>query len=1094
MYKHFDPSDRIFVNREQYLEWMDEALKRCKDRSVVLHLRGIGGIGKSSLLNYWTGNIDSTICLDCQQYTKFYDRLDILARGAVRIGLNLRRFDILWHIRKRFVEGVEPAAEKGREWAKDILASIPFIGSLAGIGSAIKSIGDSVAPKLRSKYGEVGHWLQERLGANYVERLLEILWKEPHHAEFLYLDALTEDINNRKNMDEPILLLFDHSENVDSEDPRWKYGGKKITEVELWYVFLSSLENCVGVVASRNAAPDGAEEEHSVERSELTELDRDSSIELLQRRNVIDSDLQERIVSVSGGNPFVLDAICDMLDTGGLSASDVETLRADTLHDVRLKTWRRLFSKAKDLLNVVDRAGLLPFFDRNTLDMVAPDMKTDQWERFIRLSFVKVREDGTMVLHDLARELVRAELGKKLKPVVDEVTELLEKASVEESNPGLLGFSYSVKALASEADGIREAKEKVVDLLDNDLISEAEMIVRNLMFVSLDGQAELHGLRGKVYQYVNRWPEAEVELQEAIRILEEVSETPREQKLASIAEFNHDYADVLFQSFRFDESGDLYEEALEIQRRLVAANPEPHLKNLGIFLKSYSYYLYLAHRPLDGIKLAQEALGIFKELEHPTLLPASYNMLGIAYANAGRFADSREAYQEGVAVTRRFLQKHPENRRLKALLVSMMGNMSLFLTNESETETYYDEASKVRRELAEKGTEHLKSRLGRHLLHRAWFYLRTHDNAAAAPLLDEAHDIFSSLSQESPTAWQLDNMLGAYLRFRMYFQSGRVEEAQAIVDGLPTDANGLLEAPDEFLLFYSNLLALMHSLALRQSEADMVFRQGIESMERIELSGIDILATTICQLINYSGFLLRIGQASESKEYSEKALKEIEGLDLESLADRFKGSILLNLATALKLEDEKRESQNLFEKAIGVMEDAIVTSPGMFSPYLAVLLNNYSSLLRQTGNLEEAESNLLRAIEIKNQLVEDNPDEFESTFSTSLVNYGILLTHMDRSPEAEGAFRQALEIRRELVKKQPGWHLLELAIVLHNYGVFLEDAGTDTEAKKHLEESAKLRSQIARTAPDIIRHAESLISDTEGLNWWEADEITFALW
>ena len=44
MYKHFEASDRIIVNREEYLEWMDDALTRCKEKSVILHLRGIGGL------------------------------------------------------------------------------------------------------------------------------------------------------------------------------------------------------------------------------------------------------------------------------------------------------------------------------------------------------------------------------------------------------------------------------------------------------------------------------------------------------------------------------------------------------------------------------------------------------------------------------------------------------------------------------------------------------------------------------------------------------------------------------------------------------------------------------------------------------------------------------------------------------------------------------------------------------------------------------------------------------------------------------------------------------------------------------------------
>jgi hypothetical protein len=187
---------------------MDEALENCREKSIILHLKGIGGIGKSTLLNHWTRTVDSTVRLDCQQYTEFYSRLDILAKGAVRVGVDLKRFDILWHIRKRFVEGVEPATEKGRDWAKEVLVAIPFIGSLASIGSAIKSVGENVAPKLRKRYGDVGQWLQDRLGVQYLERLLEILWKEPQHAEFLYLDALLEDISNRKNLDTPILFLY----------------------------------------------------------------------------------------------------------------------------------------------------------------------------------------------------------------------------------------------------------------------------------------------------------------------------------------------------------------------------------------------------------------------------------------------------------------------------------------------------------------------------------------------------------------------------------------------------------------------------------------------------------------------------------------------------------------------------------------------------------------------------------------------------------------------------------------------------------------------------------------------------------------------
>ena len=94
------------------------------------------------------------------------------------------------------MEGVEPVREEGREWAKEVVIAIPFIGSLVSIGSTISAVGSKVTPKLKGKYSTIRKWLQDTLGKNHIEQLLEILWKEPRRAEFLYFEALIEDINN----------------------------------------------------------------------------------------------------------------------------------------------------------------------------------------------------------------------------------------------------------------------------------------------------------------------------------------------------------------------------------------------------------------------------------------------------------------------------------------------------------------------------------------------------------------------------------------------------------------------------------------------------------------------------------------------------------------------------------------------------------------------------------------------------------------------------------------------------------------------------------------------------------------------------------
>ena len=288
MYRHYESSEDVFVDREVQIEWMNEALKRCKKKSVVLHLKGIGGIGKSSLLNHWINTHEKTIRLDCYQYSDFFQRLNVLAKGAVLQGVKLQRFDILWQIRQRFVEGVEPVKEEGRAWAKEVVMAIPFIGSLASIGSAITAVGSKITPKLKGKYGAIGKWLQEQLGKNHIEKLLEILWKEPRRAEFLYLSAFLEDINTRDNPSSPLLFLFDHFEHVDDEKALWKYRKRKINVSELWTIFLSNLSCCVGVLASRKPAVKVKQIE--VEETELLELDRDSCFEMLELRDVTDNE------------------------------------------------------------------------------------------------------------------------------------------------------------------------------------------------------------------------------------------------------------------------------------------------------------------------------------------------------------------------------------------------------------------------------------------------------------------------------------------------------------------------------------------------------------------------------------------------------------------------------------------------------------------------------------------------------------------------------------------------------------------------------------------------------------------------------------
>ncbi|UCH05742.1 MAG: tetratricopeptide repeat protein, partial [Candidatus Thorarchaeota archaeon] len=709
MYKHYETSDDVFVNREEHIEWMNEALERCKKKSVVLHLKGIGGIGKSSLLNHWVNTHENTIRLDCEQYSDFYQRLNMLAKGAVLQGTKLERFDILWQIRQRFVEGVEPVKEEGRQWAKEVVMAIPFIGSLASIGSAITAVGAKVTPKLKGRYSTAGKWLKDQLGKNHIEKLLEILWKEPRRAEFLYLEALLEDINNRDNADIPILLLFDHFEYVDEMNALWRYMGHKINETRLWTIFLSNLSNCVGVLATRRPAT--ASRDLQVEETELLELDRDSCLEMLELQNVTNNEIQERIVSVSGGNPFVIDTICDMIETSDVSVSDIESLRADTLADVRLQVWRRLFRHAEGLLDIINRAGLVPFFTKDIIETITPSFTSDLWNRMIRLSFVKDRGDGSYVLHDLAEGLVKAELGSRLKDLANEVASLLLKGFEATNEYPLMGLSFSAEAHSSLMNVCERITYKWIDLSWNGLFREALILLDAISIESDIARATVSLGRGWHLSAQNRTSEGEESIRSAIESFKTVDGITDSERNRFVAISCSSLGMLLNGWGRLDEAEEMLVESLDLYHEVSESPPDSlisgrelreksmALRALGILMisrgdsqkamqflnsslktieewakiekemtqehinRELSYVLgALARASLATNRLskAEEFSRRMLEVSDTSVIEMmSHYSLGTSLALQGQLNEAREAFMKKLRITKRFSEKEP---------------------------------------------------------------------------------------------------------------------------------------------------------------------------------------------------------------------------------------------------------------------------------------------------------------------------------------------------------------------------------------------------------------------------------------------------
>ncbi len=967
MYEHYEPADRVFVNREAYLEWMRDALERCRDKSVVLHLRGIGGIGKSSLLAKWGKEVSESVQIDFEQHQDYWSRLDVVSRAAVRLGVRLRRFDFLWHIRKRFVEGVEPAAESGREWAKEVLAAIPFVGSIAAIGGAISAVGKKVAPKIRERYGDIGSWLSSRLGEDYMSRLLEVLWKEPRHAEFLYMDALLEDLNQRKS-DKSLLFLFDQFEIADAEKPKWMYKGKRITEAELWYAFLASLQNCVGVLASRFEAPKQIAD--SIESEELLELDRNSCRELLRLRNVESEILSSKIVNVSGGNPFVIDAICDIMEAEELSGSEIDELRAETLEEVRLKTWRRLFGEAEGLHDFINRAGLLPFFNRRLLGIVAPKLTSDYWDRITRLSFVRGRDDGTFVLHDLAKNLVLTELGEGVRALAREIVTLLESAYASEPDPSLLSHAISVEFLADEDRGIGRLFE-VFNLVQ----------FRRDLTPLVTGPLRLDSPRGNiVYAYALGWTylieervaESEHVLREALALAQDLVAEKGSSQAVFVALACSGLALLLTRTGRHKEGERFYDEAIASCEGI-----DPHSRVLR-FDKSIRWASLRGHGMLMWSQYR------LREAE---------NSCEAALVRAIELSDMLD--EDSTA---------PETLKLQAseYVEHSKGNLSiirLMLGKPSEAE------SLVRDILDSSLSVDMKAG-ARGVLGEA---LRLTGRAQEAEVQYKAClDSMLKAREENPDVpWcasiALSNYASVLFALREYDRAEKVyrqslEEVRPFNEATP-------EIYGKILLWtlsdYSTILALLG----RADEALDLSLEALQLSEAISHRIPDFPSYKKAALLCNRGVILRLGGQLDSAERSfqeavemtqEEAEKHPETLMVSDLL----GSLHNNLGLLRIQTENLSDAEKHLRRAHDIKRRLAETCPQMFNNEYASTASNLGILLCRLGRLEESEQHLQAAVASRRQLADQSPVEFAYGLVNSLNNLSGMLLRSGRSDEA----------------------------------------------------------------------------------------------
>ncbi|MFW9890197.1 MAG: tetratricopeptide repeat protein, partial [Candidatus Thorarchaeota archaeon] len=639
---------------------------------------------------------------------------------------------------------------------------------------------------------------------------------------------------------------------------------------------------------------------------------------------------------------------------------------------------------------LIDRAGLVPFINRRIMSIITPSMKSAHWDQMKELSFVRNRGDGTLVLHDLARGLILAELGDKLTPLAEEVSDSLTRIALKESDYSLMGIALSAEALAAESNAVTKVQDIVEKLRNENRYTDAYLLLESVSVSTDEERAPIELLKGRVLYGLDRIAEAENSFRVALDLYRRLSATTRGSKeyTSGVAGTLARLGDLLRWIDRPSESETAFLESIAVYRQLTTKDPE-YLKDVAETLCSLTFLLLSRHRENEAEDAVNEAMQIYGQ-----------------FAAAGQDPDMA-------------LSGNASTLIISGRLLGLQDRLS-------EAEAAFRKAIEIYRELSHKDPDSFLKSVGATLHRLAFILLRRHNAVGAEEALREELDIFRNLAKKAPEAHQrhIARALGSvgYL----YFCTGRPSEAEgALRESLEIFKKLAEKSPRAYMDSVANRLNDLGRLQrkLQQyDQAEQSFTEALGLFRELARDAPEVYSLGECASCQVSITLQELGHLfwmTDRLFESEDAYREAINIAraIESSIPHHRHAFLVarmlhDYALLLRHMDRIDEAENALNESLRILRELSQRSPDAYLHVLGSSLNNQAILLGRTDRFSEAENASLEALEIYRNLSKDSPELFLHHYASTLNNHSILLKRLGRSDKAEAAFSEALRINR----------------------------------------------------------------------------------
>ncbi|MHA2358442.1 MAG: tetratricopeptide repeat protein [Candidatus Heimdallarchaeaceae archaeon] len=637
----------------------------------------------------------------------------------------------------------------------------------------------------------------------------------------------------------------------------------------------------------------------------------------------------------------------------------------------------------------------------------------------MRLSFVQERDDGTWKLHDLAQDLIKAELGHKLERVTDDIAGLLEKEHTRETNFELLGIAISVQGLANPRKTVAKLATLFLTLCNQPIFNDLLAMLDRINIDTEEALLEILTQRGYILTQLKRFAEAEHALDEALRYSNELVETKSSYYLKYLGRTYHFLAPLYFSINRFSDSEKAHSEALRI------------------FTDLYEKSLQ------DGQDLDSDAFAWF--------------------------GNTKLFYGNFLSV----MNRDEEAEELYSSLLEMSEHMDPLLhgfDSEIVENVALDRLATVRMKTGKmrKAEETLRKIIGRltksdspHKL--VWLANAFHKLSRILVFSDkeeEAEEVLKRLLemnkaefvQQPETIWYpLSLNLNLYGYFLIL--QGRYQEAETVLNEALDIAKEYVQKESEDIYIYvldnhAILLTHLH----KYSDAEKRSNEALEICRTFVDTSPDIFSYYLVGVLNNQAIIRRhLDEVSKSGAAYEEALEIITRIMMKQQENVVRHShvamVRNNYAVLLHNIKEHSDAEYHYQEALSLMRDLVEKIPELFCKHIATILSNYGVLLCEAKRFDEAGKLFNESLEIERELAKKAPNRHLPRIVSSLNNIGIFHKRNEKISESKKAYLEAISIGKDLVQNTITFKQV-LSIILCNYLLFLRENGGSDEIEE----------------------------------------------